>query len=213
MAASVSESITLRSYPFGEADLIVSFFTRDQGKLRGVAKRARKPKSSFGSGLQRLAHSRLTYYAKPNRELTTLNGCELISSPFALSGDYPSGVALDFVAEVSDQILPPAQPDERFFRLILAVVSHLEPGSASRARRAATYFAYWAVRLGGFLPPISVKPDSARIAQDMVRTPVATLEPAEWEASTARDLRRSLVRVIEEHIERRLSTAPLLESL
>ena len=46
-AARISETYVLRTYPFREADLIVSFFTRDQGKLRGVARRARKPKSSL----------------------------------------------------------------------------------------------------------------------------------------------------------------------
>ncbi|MDW8356047.1 MAG: recombination protein O N-terminal domain-containing protein, partial [Bryobacterales bacterium] len=38
MPARVSEALILRTYPFQEADLIVSFFTRDQGKLRGVAR-------------------------------------------------------------------------------------------------------------------------------------------------------------------------------
>ena len=42
MPARVSETYVLRTYPFRESDLIVSFFTRDQGKLRGVAYRARK---------------------------------------------------------------------------------------------------------------------------------------------------------------------------
>jgi len=54
MPARMSESFILQTYPFREADLVVSFFTRDQGKLRGVARRARRPKSSFGSGLERL---------------------------------------------------------------------------------------------------------------------------------------------------------------
>jgi DNA repair protein RecO (recombination protein O) len=40
MPARVSETFVLRTYPFREADLIVSFLTRDLGKLRGVARRA-----------------------------------------------------------------------------------------------------------------------------------------------------------------------------
>ncbi len=56
MPARVSESLILRTYPFREADLVVSFLTRDQGKLRGVARRARRPKSGFGSSLERLSH-------------------------------------------------------------------------------------------------------------------------------------------------------------
>ena len=80
MPARSSESFILQTYPFRESDLIVSFFTRDQGKLRGVAHRARRPKSSFGSGLERLSHTTMSYYQKENRELVSLNSCELVSN-------------------------------------------------------------------------------------------------------------------------------------
>ena len=44
MPARISEAFTLRTYPYKEADLIVSFFTRDQGKMRGIARRAKRLK-------------------------------------------------------------------------------------------------------------------------------------------------------------------------
>ena len=50
MAARVSETYVLRTYPFRESDLIVSFFTRDQGKLRGVARRSSETKKHFWVG-------------------------------------------------------------------------------------------------------------------------------------------------------------------
>ncbi len=64
MPAQASETLVLRTYPLKEADLVVSFFTRDQGKLRGVAKRARRTKNSFGSGLERLSHVRMYYFQR-----------------------------------------------------------------------------------------------------------------------------------------------------
>src|SRR5579863_9190127 len=101
MPARVSETFVLRTYPFREADLIVSFFTRDQGKLRGVARRARRAKSTFGSGLERLSHSNVSYYQRENRELVSLNSCVLLHSQFALAADYEKSVALDYLAEIS----------------------------------------------------------------------------------------------------------------
>src|SRR3982751_6840138 len=106
MAARVSESYVLRTYPFREGDLIVSFFTRDQGKLRGVARRARKPKSSFGSGLERLSLVNLSYSQKETRELVNLNACDLLQSQFDLLSDFDTSVALDYVAEISEHMLP-----------------------------------------------------------------------------------------------------------
>ncbi len=122
MPARMSDSFILQTYPFREADLVVSFFTRDQGKLRGVARRARRPKSSFGSGLERLSHATVSYYQKENRELVSLNSCELTQSQFALASNYESSVALDYLAEVTEQLLPPNETNERHFRLLIAVL-------------------------------------------------------------------------------------------
>ena len=154
MPARVSEALVLRTYPLKEADLVVSFLTRDQGKLRGVAKRARRPKSNFGAGLERLSHVRMAYFQRENRELVNLDSCELIRSQFDLVSDYWSAVALDFFAEVSEQLLPDAEPNERFFRLLLAVLDDLR--RAGGAWRAVTYFSLWAVRLSGWLPELHV---------------------------------------------------------
>jgi DNA repair protein RecO (recombination protein O) len=211
MPARVSESFVLRTFPFAEADLIVSFFTRDQGKLRGVAKRARRPKSNFGSGLERLSQVRVTYYQKETRELVTLVSTELIRSQFDLVSDFTAGVALDYLAEVSEHLLPAAETNERFFRLLAAVLEHLHAGGDVWA--AVTYFSLWAVRLSGFLPELRVGQESRAIAMEMLKTPIGLLGTREWSKATAADLRRFLVRQMEEHVERKMLSVPMLEAL
>src|SRR5882724_10885269 len=118
MPARVSDTFVLRTYPFREADLIVSFLTRDLGKLRGVAKRARRPKSPYGSGLERLSHVRMAYYQRENADLASLSGCELIESQFGMQADYERSIALDYLTEVAEHLLPPHEPNEKFFRLM-----------------------------------------------------------------------------------------------
>jgi DNA repair protein RecO (recombination protein O) len=153
--ALVSEAVVLRTYPLKEADLVVSFLTRDQGILRGVAKRARRPKSAFGAGLERLSHVRMSYFQRETRELVNLDSCELIRSQFDLVSDYWAALALDYFAEVSEQLLPSAEPSEKFFRLLLAVLDSLRQGETA-AWRAVVYFSLWAVRLSGWLPELNV---------------------------------------------------------
>jgi DNA repair protein RecO (recombination protein O) len=150
----LSEAVVLRTYPLREADLVVSFFTRDCGKLRGVARRARRPKSVFGAGLERLSHVRFAYYQRETRELVNLNSCDLIRSQFGLVSDYragySAGAALDYIAEISEQLLPPEEANEKFFRLLLAVLDSLP----TNVWRGVTYFSLWAVRLSGWLPAL-----------------------------------------------------------
>jgi len=155
MPARVSEAFVLQTYPFREADLIVSFLTRDLGKLRGVARRARRPKSGFGSGLERLSRIRMSYFQRENRELVNIDSCDLVQSQFALIADFTLACALDYIAEVSEQLLPAAEPNEKYFRLIAAVLDHLHSGASGAAWRATTYFGLCALKLSGFLPSLT----------------------------------------------------------
>lgn len=219
MPALVSETFVLRTYPFREADLIVSFFTRDQGKLRGIARRARKPKSSFGSGLERLSLVNLSYSQKETRELVNLNSCDLLQSQFGLLCDFEAGVALDYVAEVSEHMLPANEPNERFFRLLTTVLGYMHQRSPGAAWTAVTYFSLWATRLSGFLPDLTSHPDRALstssrdLAGTMLRNHIADLPARAWNKDTALDLRRFLIREMEAHVERRFHTPAMLEGL
>jgi DNA repair protein RecO (recombination protein O) len=184
--------------------------------MRGAAKRARKPKSAFGAGLERLSLVRMSYIERENRELTTLLSCEMIRSPFALMACWEAGVALDYLAEVTDELLPPHEPNERHFRLLLAVLQFLEDrvrSDSSAVWPAVLYTSLWAVRLSGFLPALRVKPESLAIAQEMFEKPISELTPRVWTRQTAADLRHFLNAVIEETIEKRLRTVVTLESL
>lgn len=214
MASHVSESLILRTYPYREADLIVSFLTRDLGKMRGIARRAKRPKSHYGSSLDRLAQVRLTYFQRNNQELSTIEGAELIASQFDLIRGpqaYENSVTLDYMSEVAELLLPPAEPNEKAFRLMLAMLAELRAGGSFW--KVLLYFSLWSVKLQGFLADPPVSEDSRQLAFEMLSTPVTKLAEREWTRRTAADLRKFLVREIEEHVERRLTTATYLETL
>jgi DNA repair protein RecO (recombination protein O) len=210
---TASEAIVLRTYPFKEGDLIVSFFSRDQGKLRGVANRARRPKSGFGSSLERLSQVRIHYTARENRELVRIEHCDLEHSQFELSRDYACGLALDVMAEISEHLLPAAEVNERYFRLLGRVLEFLRQRGEGGVWQAVTYFEVWAVRLTGILPELKLSEESQLVLRDIFKHSVEAMPERAWQATTARDLRRALVRLIETHIERRLLAAPMLEDL
>lgn len=211
MPAQVSETFVLRTYPYREADLIVSFFTRDQGKLRGVARRAKRPKSAFGSGLERLSHVRMAYFLRENSELANLSSCELIESQFGLQSDYGCSLALDYFTEVTEQLMPPHEPSEKFFRLLKATLDTLRAGGSMWS--AVDYFTLWSVRLTGVLPELRVSRETGEIVEEMFVRGLPDLTPRDWTKSTLSGLRRNLIRAMEHHVERKFLTVPLLEAL
>ncbi len=146
-----SEALILRTYPFHEADLLVTLFTRAEGKIRAVAKSAKKSRRRFGGALEPLTHVVAHWQDKEKQELARLDSCDIISSPLTLEVSYPRAVALSYVAEVIDQLLPDREPSDDVFRLALSVIRQLKPDSIWMP---LTYFDLWIVRLIGLLPDL-----------------------------------------------------------
>jgi DNA repair protein RecO (recombination protein O) len=147
-----SEAIILRTYPLREADLLVTLFTRAEGKVHGVARSAKKSRRRFGGALEPLTYVRAHYEDRERRELARLDSCEVLESPLASEVTYPRAVALAHVAELLDELLPDREPNDAVFRLALAVLAGLR---GSDLWLPLTYFELWMTRLMGYLPELS----------------------------------------------------------
>jgi DNA repair protein RecO (recombination protein O) len=151
MIQRVGEAIVLRTWPFHEADLLVSLFTRDQGRVKGVARHAMRSRRRFGGALEPMTHVRATYAEMPRQELVRLDAFEILSSPMSRPIDYARTAALQMVAEVLEDALPDGAQDDAVFRLALAVLDELQVG---RVWMPITYFALWMNRLMGWMPEL-----------------------------------------------------------
>ncbi len=152
MAVLTSEAVVLRTWPVHEADLIVSFFTRDYGKVRGVAKSALKSRRRFGGALEPMTQARAWFAERPRQELARLDQLEIVRSPLALPVDATRLAVLSFYAEVLDEALPDHDPHETIFRLLVSV---LEQTTVQQPWMPLTYFSLWMTRLMGLLPDLS----------------------------------------------------------
>ncbi|MDQ3070779.1 MAG: DNA repair protein RecO [Acidobacteriota bacterium] len=157
MPAYSAEALILRTYRYGEADLIVVFLTRDRGKRRGVAKNAVKSRRRFGAALEPLTRGRVAYFEKEQRELVRLDQIETLASPLAsaMSGNAGSAALghAGYFAELLDEWSPEAQANEKLFRLGAAVGDALADGAP--VAPLARYFEYWLLRLEGVYPDIA----------------------------------------------------------
>src|SRR6202140_1766918 len=149
MPLKESEAIVLRSFPLGESDRLVSFLDRQFGKLRGVARGARLPKSRFGSTLELLSYIRIWYFEREGRDLVRINQCELIESFMDLQSDYQAGIYLALLSEITEGVLGEREVADPQFRLLLLVARAIRASGPSPAILAS--FSLWTVRLGGWL--------------------------------------------------------------
>jgi len=147
-----SDSIILKTYPLAEADRIVVFFSRDFGKLRGVANGVRKPGSRFGASLEPLARSRVQFFQKETLELVRIRATELIDSPMKLFEDYDRALLAAHVANLVDRFLPDHEVQDPVFRLFSLVREQLAAGCRQDIVRC--YFEVWMLRLAGILPDL-----------------------------------------------------------
>jgi DNA repair protein RecO (recombination protein O) len=149
MALKETEAIVLRTYPLRESDLLVTLFTRLEGKVKGVARAAKKSKRRFGGALEPMTYVRAVYDERERQELVRLDSCEVIESPMSGEVTFARATALAHVAELLDQLMPDREASDAVFRLTLAVLVELR-GSA--LWMPVTYFELWMTRLMGFLP-------------------------------------------------------------
>lgn len=152
MALKESEAIVLRTYPLREADLLVTLFTRLEGKVDSVARSAKKSRKRFGGALEPLTYVRAYYEDRERRELARLDSCEVLESPLAFEVSYPRAVALGHMAEVLDELLPDREANDAVFRLVLSVLAVLR---GPEIWLPVTYFDLWMTRLMGYLPDLS----------------------------------------------------------
>jgi DNA repair protein RecO (recombination protein O) len=157
MSVLTSEAVVLRTWPVHEADLIVSFFTRDYGRMRGVAKSALRSRKRFGGALEPMTVARAWFAEKPGQELVRLDQLEILRSPLAAPVDHVRMAVLSFFAELLDEALPEHDPQETVFRLVLGVLEQTAAVQSDIVQpwMALTYFSLWMTRLMGLLPDIA----------------------------------------------------------
>jgi DNA repair protein RecO (recombination protein O) len=145
------EAIVLRTWPFHEADLLVSLFTRDQGKVKGVARHAMKSRKRFGGALEPATQVRAHYTERPRQDLVRLDQFEIVWSPLSAPIDYLRTAALQLVTEVLEEAMPDQAPEDNIYRLAVTVLTSLQSESVWLP---TLYFCLWMNRLMGWMPEL-----------------------------------------------------------
>ena len=70
MPIQKSEAIVLRSQDLRETSLIITFYTKDFGKIKGIVRGVRGPHAQYGGGsLEIFAHDEIVFYERKKADI------------------------------------------------------------------------------------------------------------------------------------------------
>jgi len=132
-----TEGIVVRTYRFGEADLVCVLFTKDHGKLRAVAHGVRRTASRLGSRMEALDHVDVLL-ARGRTELLTVRQVEPCGTSAALRDDFSRLTSALVLVETADAATLEHHEDPEYFEMLRRALLSLE--SAADPSIVATAF-------------------------------------------------------------------------
>ena len=212
MPLYTAEALVLRTYKLGEADKIVVFLTRDRGKKRGVAKGARRPRSSFTGALEPMTEVRVAYFEKERRELVGLNYAETHRSPLTLGNPDALGY-IGYFAELLDEWAQESDADDRLYRLGASMLDALSTGAP--VEPLARYFEFWLLRLQGVYPESQAGLSAGAVAflAESRTVPPQQVGSVRVEPRALRELENVHRTLISMHLEKTLKSDRVLRDL
>jgi DNA repair protein RecO (recombination protein O) len=126
MPLFTTNAIVIRSLNYGESDKIVTFFTRDFGKLKGIAKGARRSKKRFQNALSLFSHLCLIFFDKEGLGLARAESCDILHSFPRIKGDLKKILYGSYYLELANEMAGEREINREAFELLLSFLSNLE---------------------------------------------------------------------------------------
>lgn len=148
-----TEGIVLKTTPFGEADLIVTYLTSGHGILKTFAKSPRKTKSRFGSSLEPLTYSRISFWGKEEAALPRLTQSDILHTFQSIRSSLKCFLKVCEMIELTMGIIAERDAGGKVHELLLKTLHTIE--ADCNAVLPALYYKLKLLEIGGFLPGVS----------------------------------------------------------
>jgi DNA repair protein RecO (recombination protein O) len=122
MPLYTTDAIVLKGINLGEADKIVTFFTRRYGKIQGVAKGVRRTKSRFGASLEPLTYINLIYFGKEHTNLYKINTSDILEPFNKIKEDFDRLKKSLFICDLVNSTLRELDANIKIFELFLNIL-------------------------------------------------------------------------------------------
>jgi len=130
MALGRSAAVVLARRPLGERDRLVTFFTRDFGQVRGVARSARRMTSRFTGALEPFTQGQLVFFDTGQSDLVRVDHFDVIA-PFArLRQDLERLGQAAWIVECVTRLTGDRDPNPAVYGQLVRALTSLEQGDA-----------------------------------------------------------------------------------
>jgi DNA repair protein RecO (recombination protein O) len=123
---TTTQAIVVRARVFGDADKIVTFLTRDLGKLSGIAKGAKHSKRRFVNVLEPFTHVRLRVRLRPASDLAFVSACELIEAPRTFTRELRTFAFASYMLELTDRMVRGREAGPETYELVRDALALLD---------------------------------------------------------------------------------------
>lgn len=127
---ATTPAIVVRARIFGESDKIVTFLTRDLGKLSGIAKGAKHSKRRFVNVFEPFTHVRLRVRQRPTSDLAFISACELLDAPRSFTRDLTTFAFASYILELTDLMVRGRESGPETYELVRDALALLERSEA-----------------------------------------------------------------------------------
>jgi DNA repair protein RecO (recombination protein O) len=131
MASFSTPAIVLRRIEFGDYDLIVTLFTREQGKISGIAKSAKKSVKRFPGVLEPFSLLNVVLAKGRSKSMPVLQEASLEDPFFKIREDIMSTAYASYWAELIYLWMADGEPQDPLYRLTVHVLDALNRGETS----------------------------------------------------------------------------------
>jgi len=121
-----TNAIVIRSHHYGESDKIVTFFTKDFGKIKGIAKGARRSRKRFQNALSLFSHIRLIFFDKEGMGLVRAENCDILHIFPKIREDLKRIFFGNYYLELMNEMAGEREANSEAFDLLLSFLLSLE---------------------------------------------------------------------------------------
>ncbi|MCY3760445.1 MAG: DNA repair protein RecO [Gemmatimonadetes bacterium] len=149
-----TRAVVVRTRRMGETSKLVTLYSEEFGKLKVVAKGARRPKSKFGAALEVMTEVQAVCYLREDRDLQTLSECDVVQSFPALLRDFRRLSFASAACESIDRIAIEQEPNQRLYRCLTGVLAALEEVDPEQIESLFWYFQLRLAEALGYRPEL-----------------------------------------------------------